>query len=113
MSSPWASVSDHAWVDDWHEFLRAVEYEADLRGGDFDVWMALAEALHVWLDHYEGVEPSLAADPNRDALRSALSLLDRTVPAVGVPGGQFVGAVLAASMNEWRRIRDDDRSSSR
>ncbi|MGK2954090.1 MAG: hypothetical protein ACSLFI_00200 [Solirubrobacterales bacterium] len=67
MSSPWASVSDHAWADDWHEFLRAAEYEAELRGGDFDVWTALAAALHVWLDHYEGVATMSTVGASPDA----------------------------------------------
>jgi hypothetical protein len=101
MSSPWARVSDHAWVDDWHEFVRAAEYEAELRGGDFDVWTALAEALHAWLDHYDGVAPTSAVDTGPDALRSALSRLHMTVPAVGVPGGQFIGSVLISSMSDW------------
>lgn len=111
MSSPWARVSDHAWVDDWHEFLRAAEYEAELRGGGFDVWTALAEALHEWLDEYEGVGSKPPTDTDRDALRSALGRLNKMVPAVGVPGGQSVGSVLAASMNEWRQTRDDGQSS--
>ena len=111
MSSPWARVSDHAWVDDWHEFLRAAEYEAELRGSQFDVWSALAEALHVWLDHYEGVQVTPATNAGRDALRSALSRLNGMVPAVGVPGGQFIGSGLSAAMGEWARCPADYRST--
>jgi hypothetical protein len=106
-------VSDHAWVDDWHHFLRAAGYEAELRGGDFDVWTALAEALHVWLDHYEGVAPMSVADAGPDALRSALSRLHQIVPAVGVPGGQLIGSVIASSMNNWARRPADNQSPSR
>jgi hypothetical protein len=113
MSSPWARVSDHAWVDDWREFLRAAQYEAELRGGDFDVWTALAEALHVWLDHYEGVAaPMSDVDASPDALRSALSRLHKMVPVVGVPGGQFIGSVLASSMGFWARRQTNNGSPS-
>jgi hypothetical protein len=102
MSGPWTRVTDHAWLDDWHAFLEAVDYEAELRGRGFDVWAALAEALHEWLDEYEGVRSSVEShNVNGDDLRAALDRLRASVPSVDVPGGFTVGAVVGASISTW------------
>jgi hypothetical protein len=109
MSGPWTRVTDHAWLDDWHAFLEAVEYEAELRGRGFDVWAALAEALHEWLDEYEGGRPS--PELRRvvaDDLRVALDRLSALVPAADVPGGFRLAAVAEASVLRWSQ-----RSSAR
>ncbi len=102
MSGPWARVTDHAWLDDWWAFLEAVEYEAELRGRGFDVAAALAEALHDWLDEYEGVRSSRELlNAEGDDLRTALERLRTMVPSVDVPGGFSVGSVVAASISRW------------
>jgi hypothetical protein len=103
MTGPWTKVSDAPSVDDWHEFLRAVEYEAERRGDGFDVWAALAEALTLWLDQYENAPRQVVrcADP----LRAALDRLTTSVPGADIPGGSAVGAVLCAAIGAWTGSR--------
>ena len=106
MSGPWTRVTDHAWLDDWHAFLEAVEYEAELRGRGFDVWAALAEAMHDWLDEYEASPPRPSdATANEDPLGAALHRMRTAVPPADVPGGFRIGAVMAAAVSTWSGAR--------
>jgi hypothetical protein len=99
-------VTDYAWLDDWHAFLEAVEYEAELRGRAFDVWAALAEALHEWLDEYEGSPPrSSDLTTKEDPLGTALQRMRTMVPPADVPGGFRIGAVIAGAISTWSEAR--------
>lgn len=108
MIGPWTRVSDRIGADDWLAFLDAADYESEVRGSGFDVWVALAEALTVWLDEYETVTPPsgvLGAD--RDPLRGALERLLARVPSVEIPGGFTLGSVVSAAISDWSKPRTE------
>lgn len=101
MIGPWTDTEAPAWAIEWRRFVDTAEFVAELRGGDFDVWTALAEAIAQWLDAAAEQPASTHSYPDPDRIRSAMQRLLNEVPPGGAPGGHALCAVLSAAIDEW------------
>ncbi len=92
----------------WSQLIAAVDYVAALARPDLTVTGAIDEALRCWItehldptDCYAVETESLLPWHDPDPLRTTLDRLLGSVPAVGLPDGHRIAAVIESALCSW------------
>jgi len=86
----------------WTEVVAAVDFLAQSERLGMTVWDALDEAIRLWAEEwFQASTASGSGWSDADPLRTSIEVLLRSAASGATPGGEPLGAVLAAALEVW------------